>query len=68
MTALDRAKTVDRATIVVSVSPERRVQIDVFPATGGDMYWELTPGNARAIGRAIVKTADDLEPPARRRH
>ena len=63
----DWARTVDGDTVVVSVSPEKRVQIDVFGRLGGDVYWELNPRNARAVGRAILKTADDLEPPAKRR-
>lgn len=67
MTAMDRAKTVGGATLVVSESPERRVQIDIFGPLGGDMYVELSPRNARVLGRAILKQADELDPPAKRR-
>lgn len=64
---MDRAKTVDRDTVVVSESPEHRVQLDIFGARGGDLWVEFTPRNARTVARAILKTADDIEPPAKRR-
>lgn len=65
--ARSRATAVDGERVVVSQSPGKRVQIDIFGPLGGDLYVELVPRRARTIARAILRVADELDPPAERR-